>query len=233
MMLFAHRSTQKELLDADEIPTQDLHRNLFELNTINTLLGGHAVTLHGLKKLALSKTETYTILDIGSGGGDTLKAIAKWARKHGYQFRLLGVDLKKDCINYAQQFCNDNPEISFIKCDYRNISKLNIQPDIIITSLFCHHLTTYELVQLFIWAKSNANIAFIMNDLHRHWLAYFSIAWLTKLFSKSYLVKHDAKLSVLRGFNALEVKKILQQATILQYSLHWKWAFRWLLIIRS
>jgi hypothetical protein len=47
--MFKNRSTRKELLDAEDIPQQDLYRNLYELERINTLLGGHAVTIAGLK----------------------------------------------------------------------------------------------------------------------------------------------------------------------------------------
>lgn len=228
--MFKNRSTRKELLDAEDIPQQDLYRNLYELERINTVLGGHAVTLEGLKKLNLDPTIRYRVLDIGSGGGDTLKHIAKWARKKGYQFELTGVDLKKDCIDYATQFCKEYPEITFIQSDYRNIVKEQATYDIIVTSLFCHHLTNEELKGLFTWCAQHATVAFILNDLHRHPLAYYSIAFLTKVFSKSYLVKNDAKLSVLRGFTRNELQQLLQPFT---FELHWKWAFRWLGIIRT
>ena len=38
------RSYKKELLDSDDIPFQDIKRNMQELNFINTWLGGHDVT---------------------------------------------------------------------------------------------------------------------------------------------------------------------------------------------
>lgn len=228
--MFKSRSARKELLDAENIPQQDLYRNLYELERINTLLGGHAVTVSGLTKLALNRTTRYRILDIGSGGGDTLKHVAEWGRKNGYQFDLTGVDLKNECIQYASNYCKEYPEITFIQSDYRNVVKEDVTYDIIITSLFCHHLTNEELQELFDWSTNHAKIAVILNDLHRHPLAYYSIAFLTLLFSKSYLVKNDAKLSVLRGFSRRELQHLLQPFT---FELRWKWAFRWLVIIRA
>ena len=56
---------------------------------------------------------------------------------------------------------------------------------------------------------------------------------LTRLFSRSYLVKHDAPLSVLRGFKKKELEELLNKAGILNYTIHWKWAFRWLVIVRQ
>ncbi|RZL98962.1 MAG: SAM-dependent methyltransferase, partial [Pedobacter sp.] len=52
MSRFSNRSYEKELLDADDIPFDDIQQNMQELNTINTLLGGHGITIKGLKKLA-------------------------------------------------------------------------------------------------------------------------------------------------------------------------------------
>ncbi|MES2779353.1 MAG: methyltransferase domain-containing protein [Bacteroidota bacterium] len=228
--MFNQRSPEKELMDADNIPQQDLFRNLFELERINTLLGGHAVTIKGLEQLRLKKDRTYSILDIGSGGGDTLKHIARWARKQNYKFELTGVDLKADCIQYATTHCSEYREINFIQDDYRNVVNGNQEYDIIITSLFCHHLSNTELSDLFFWGATHAKVGFIMNDLHRHPFAYYSIALLTKLFSKSYLVKNDAKLSVLRGFNKEELLHLLRPFA---FQLKWKWAFRWLMVIRK
>jgi hypothetical protein len=56
---------------------------------------------------------------------------------------------------------------------------------------------------------------------------------ITKLFSRSSMVKFDAPLSVLRGFKKKELTEILQKASIEHYTLRWKWAFRWQLIIYS
>jgi len=75
----------------------------------------------------------------------------------------------------------------------------------------------------------NARSGWFINDLHRHYLAYHSIRWLTKWFSKSYLVKNDAPLSVLRGFNRREWLELLRQADVRHGKVQWKWAFRWLI----
>lgn len=232
---FSIRSFQKELLDEEKIPQRDLHRNLFELDVINRKLGGHAATLRVLDKLRLQKGRTYTVLDIGSGGGDTLKAIAAWGKRKGITLELTGVDIKADCIQYAEASCSEYGNIRFVKSDYRDPALLHHHSyDFIITSLFCHHLGDEELEALFSWSAKQARHAFIMNDLHRHPLAYYSIALLTALFSKSHLVKNDARLSVLRGFKRPEIKTRLQGAGISPntYSLTWNWAFRWVLCIK-
>ena len=67
----------------------------------------------------------------------------------------------------------------------------------------------------------------IINDLHRNVLAYWSIKALTSVFSRSYMVRNDAAVSVKRGFKKKELKELLDRLNINGYSLNWRWAFRW------
>jgi len=81
------------------------------------------------------------------------------------------------------------------------------------------------------WMNKNSRIGFFINDLQRNPVAYNSIKYITKFFSKSYLVKNDAPLSVLRGFRRDEWKNIFEKTGITDYSIEWKWAFRYLITV--
>lgn len=105
-----------------------------------------------------------------------------------------------------------------------------LRPDIIFNSLFCHHFSNEEIIYILRWMQENSSTGFLINDLHRHPFAYYSIKWLTKIFSKSYLVKNDAPLSVLRGFTKREWQNLLQKAGISNVQLSWEWAFRHLIV---
>ena len=233
-MFLTHRSGKKELLDNDNIPFDDIKRNMQELDFINTWLGGHSITLSGLNKmLAAEKKDNkpYTICEIGCGGGDNLIAIDKWARKNGYSISLIGIDKKKECIDFARQKIADERYL-WINSSYEHADFGEMKPDIIFSSLFCHHFSDQELAYMIQWMNANSTQGFFINDLHRHYLAFLSIKVLTKLFSKSYLVRHDAPLSVARGFVRKDWQKIMQQSGIQHYSIAWKWAFRWLITVK-
>jgi 2-polyprenyl-3-methyl-5-hydroxy-6-metoxy-1,4-benzoquinol methylase len=230
-MDFSARSYNTELLDRDDIPFSDIEQNMRELNIINTWLGGHRVTLHGVGKLIGNKKEI-TVCEIGCGGGDNLLAIHDWCKKKNIRAKLIGIDINPDCIKVANAKSN-NPDAAFLTSDYRSADFGNQKPGIIFSSLFCHHFTNQELIGMLQWMKSNATVGFFVNDLHRYPLAYYSIKWITKIFSRSYLVKNDAPLSVLRGFKKNEWKLLLHLACIDHYELHWKWAFRWLIIFEN
>ena len=225
-----NRSYQKELLDADGIPFDDIRQNMRELNTVNSLLGGHRISIEGLKKLLNRYTaESITICEIGCGGGDNLKAIDNYCKKNSINAHFIGIDIKKECIEFAkQQYPSLNA--SWICSDYALADLSANKPAIIFSSLFCHHFSETELISMLQWMKKNATAGFFINDLHRHPLAYYSIKMLTSLFSKSYLVKNDAPLSVARGFTKEEWKSIFAKAGISNYKIKWKWAFRHLIV---
>ena len=224
--MFKTRSHTKELLDGDE-PEKDLFVNLKELHTINKLLGGYKVTLSALKHLDL---QNKTWVDIGSGGGDMLQQIKKYNQKQGIETNLVGVDLKAACIEYAQQ--HQDSDVTFIQDDYRNAPIHIKKIDYLHACLFTHHLSDEQIIELIRFALEH-NITLIINDLQRHWLAYYSIKLLTTLFSNSYLVKNDAPLSVLRGFRKKEWTNYLIKAGAKQYTVQWKWAFRHLIIVHG
>ena len=230
MILFRQRSYQKELLDRNDIPFEDIKRNMQELDFINRKLGGHDITLDGIVSLIKNQmnfNSKLSIVEIGCGGGDNLRAIRNWAERIHLPVQLKGIDINPECIAYARQL-KRNRRIEFILSDYKEVF-FDAKPDIIFSSLFCHHFTEEELVFMLQWMQQNSRIGFFINDLHRHWLAYYSIKLLTNFFSKSYLVKNDAPLSVQRGFTRKEWNSIFQEAGIHNFNCKWRWAFRWLL----
>jgi 2-polyprenyl-3-methyl-5-hydroxy-6-metoxy-1,4-benzoquinol methylase len=229
-MDFSTRSDSLELLDQPDIPAADIRRNLYELSIINQKLGGHAITVEGFFQLARRQPQIQ-VCEIGCGGGDNLKAIERKAKKPYPGLSFTGIDINAACIAVAKNIKWESP-ICFLVNDYKKV-QFESKPDIIFCSLFCHHFKETELIDMFRWMSKNASTGFFINDLHRHALAYHSIRVLTSLFSSSYLVKNDAPLSVLRGFKKKELVALLNKAGISDYTIRWKWAFRWLVIVRS
>jgi len=227
-MDFLSRSHEKELLDGVDIPFDDIKKNMDELDTINTWLGGHAISLDGLKRLLKNK-ESVSICEIGCGGGDNLIALNRYCRKQGIGVKFTGIDINSHCIAIARKKMPGSEAI-FLASDYRFVNFENGKPDIIFSSLFCHHFTDEELVAMLQWMRTNSRKGFFINDLHRHPVAYYSIRLLTALFSRSWLVQHDAPVSVMRGFTRSEWERLLHDAGIRPYFLKWKWAFRWLIV---
>ncbi len=229
-MNLQHRCYQKELLDDDSIPFADIKQNLRELDIINASLGGHRITLKGFQTL-LSKQKQIHVCEIGCGGGDNLLSIYNWCKNKHVNVTFTGIDLKEECIQFAETKTELQTCTTWIKSDYKKVV-FEEKPHIIFSSLFCHHFTDEELITQLQWMQQQATLGFFINDLQRHPLAYYSIKILTQLFSKSYLVKNDAPLSVKRGFIKNEWKNLFAKANITSYQIQWQWAFRYLITYR-
>lgn len=225
MIDLKNRSYQKELMDGENIPFADMAQTLEELNVINTMLGGHSITLKGVAHF-LKNQHKITICEIGCGGGDNLFAIDRIFKNKQVDANFIGIDIKNSCIEYARTKYPALP-CEWICSDYKKVN-FDTQPTIIFNSLFCHHFTDEQLVYMLQWMHQNSTKGFFINDLHRNAIAYYLIKWITAAFSKSYLVKNDACLSVARSFSKKDWENIFSKAGIHGFTIQWQWAFRWL-----
>jgi 2-polyprenyl-3-methyl-5-hydroxy-6-metoxy-1,4-benzoquinol methylase len=232
MLSFQKRSNQIEIMDDLLCDGEVVHQTLRELEIINRLLGGNYVTVSGVKKLLANKSlKEISIADLGCGGGDILKLISNWGKRNDFEFQLIGIDANPHIIEFAKANSKEYPAIEYKSINVFSDSFKALSFDIVVATLFTHHFSDAELVQLIKTLKSQTSIGIVINDIHRHWFAYHSIRLLTKFFSKSAMVKYDAPLSVLRAFKKRELISVLAQAGVEKYSLKWKWAFRWQLVI--
>jgi 2-polyprenyl-3-methyl-5-hydroxy-6-metoxy-1,4-benzoquinol methylase len=234
-IMFEKRSYQAELMDDLSLANDALRKNLDELELINKYLGGNEVVINALEKLQRKKIfdpqKTIKIADLGCGGGDTLRSIAQWATKRNLSVELIGIDANQFMLDYAQEKAKQHhANIHFKKIDIFSAEFEQERYDICLCSLFCHHFTEEELALIFKKVQKNTRLAFIINDLHRHWFAYYSIKYITKILNGSYLVQNDAPLSVLRAFRRKELENLLDSVGFTRYELRWRWAFRYQMI---
>lgn len=206
-----------------------LEQTLRELKIINRWLGGNQVTNWGLKGLieAAAPQSKYQVVDLGCGGGDMVAVMARWAKKNKLSIEFIGADANAHTIEFAKQRQQELEGVEWQVVNAFDPKFLDEQVDFVTCTLFTHHFTDEELIQLFLVLKKKARIGFVINDLHRHPLAYYAIKWLTASFSKSPMVQNDAPLSVLRSFTRKEWRAIFQEAGLHKTKIQWRWAFRW------
>lgn len=226
---FSDRSTQKEMMDDFNLDQSHMDIILAELDQVNRLLGGYTVFYDALKKLNIGPGAH--ISDWGCGGGDSLRKIASWAAKRKLSIQLTGVDATHSAVTYARKHSERYPGIRYVEADVLSDALEENEFDVVISSLFTHHFENECWIKLIKKMHVCARKAVVINDLHRHWFAYYSIKWIMGVFSKSEIVRHDAPLSVLRSFTRPELIFLLKQAGLKKYRIRWMWAFRWQLII--
>ena len=161
------------------------------------------------------------ILDVGSGGGDTLRAVARWAAARKLPVELTGIDLNPHSTRAAQEFSAKDPltaNINFLTTDVFACAP-DPEPDIILSALFTHHLTTPEIVRFLRWMEQHARLGWFINDLHRSRSAAFWFRFLPILFDWHPFIQYDGPVSLRRAFVAEDWLRMLAQSNITTFSI--------------
>ncbi|MEX8549353.1 MAG: methyltransferase domain-containing protein [Mucilaginibacter sp.] len=225
---FNKRATGLEIMDDFSLGADEIDPLLGGLEKVNQYLGGYKVVFSALKEVSVKNN--FHISDWGCGGGDVLRAIEKKAEKQNLHLQFTGIDATPAAVNFANRK-NTSPQIRFILADVLSEEVSTLKFDIVLSTLFTHHFEDEAWILLIKKMINCSRRAVIIDDLHRHWFAYYAIKIITRIVTRSRLARYDGPLSVLRGFKRKELESLLQQAGIKNYNIKWMWAFRWRIIL--
>jgi 2-polyprenyl-3-methyl-5-hydroxy-6-metoxy-1,4-benzoquinol methylase len=209
---FARRSLELEWMDTEEVGADDYARCLAELSVVNTVTLARVPTLAFMRRVTrgLPAGASLRVLDVGFGHGDMLRRIARWGARRGLALELEGVDL--DPVSALAARAATPPGLGV---SYRTGDVFDQQPgtaDVVISSLFTHHLTDEQIVRFLAFMERTARRGWFINDLHRHPLAYYGFAALSRAAGWHRFVQHDGPLSVARSFRRADWAGLLRAA---------------------
>jgi 2-polyprenyl-3-methyl-5-hydroxy-6-metoxy-1,4-benzoquinol methylase len=218
-----------ELMDDFALPATELDPVLKGLGDLNNWFGGHKTLIKALQQFPVQAGNHLS--DWGCGGGDALKAIARWAEQEKLPLQLTGVDAAPAAIEFAQKETARFANIDYVQAMVMSDELKPDQFDIVISSLFTHHFEDNAWVALVQKMLNCSRRGVIITDLHRHWLLYYSLIAIFSTVIPNKMMRHDGPLSVQRSFKKAELVQLLAKAGITHYKIEWKWAFRWQVII--
>jgi SAM-dependent methyltransferase len=228
---FSRRSTDAEIIDGADVGASDMARVLENLGTINRFLGGYSTTLSALTRLIPPALRRVRILDVGAGGGDMAQRLADWARASGRPADVVAVDLSEQATVFAKRQLGATRDVSIVRGDVLALPFARDAFDVTICSLFLHHFRDDVVVRVLAAMLDVSRYGVVVNDLHRHPLAWVGIRALCALFGAHPIVRHDAAVSVLRGFTRDEIAAAARCVDA-RHELRWRWAFRHQLVLR-
>lgn len=228
-----YRTQETEIMDDFFLEGKELQEALDKIASINRLLGGNKLTLHGLKTLLKKSdaTKTITIADIGCGNGDMLRMLANYGKKNNLNLTLIGIDANAFTINYARKLSTEYPNIEYVCVDIFSEDFNAIEYDIVLCTLTLHHFSNEEILNIMTTFNKNANIGIVINDLHRSKLAYRLFEKVCAVFKLNKMSREDGLISILRGFKKKELENFSKKLDLKNYTINWKWAFRYQWII--
>jgi SAM-dependent methyltransferase len=155
------------------------------------------------------------IVDVGCGGGDMLRRIARWAEQERLPVRLTGIDLNPYSRRYVEEIekkearrgHGSGARIEWITGDaFTYVPAAPI--DVVLSSLFTHHLPTSEVVRFVSWMEQSTQGGWFINDLHRARGSYIGFWWLSRAAGWHRFVKHDGPVSIRRAFREDDWRQI-------------------------
>jgi 2-polyprenyl-3-methyl-5-hydroxy-6-metoxy-1,4-benzoquinol methylase len=223
---FAARADLPEIMDDAGLDPAVYAAVIADLARVNTITRARPPTLAWLKRQTKGM-RAFTLVDVGFGHGDMLRAIARWARAAGKDARLIGVDLNPRSAPVAEAATDPALGIRYVT---GRAEALDIAPDFIISSLVAHHMDDAELVAFIRWMQATARRGWLINDLHRHVMAWAGFRLLAAGLGWHPIVAHDGALSVRRAFTRADWHRLLAQAgsgSALAADVRWHLPFRW------
>jgi trans-aconitate methyltransferase len=192
---------------------EDFRGCLRSLGQINRWLLGNRPTLDWLKRLPQGLHRPAHIVDVGCGGGELLRQIARWARKCGIAVELTGIDLNPYAARAAAESTPKELEIEWVTGDillYRPQKPV----DVVVSSLMAHHLEDTEIVALLHWMEATAQVGWFINDLERSQLSCRMFELLERMATWHPFVRHDGPASFRRAFRKEDWARLLAAAEV-------------------
>lgn len=212
MRSFAVRSAETELMD-EPCGFETFRDCLADLERVNVLTLAYGPTFQFLERLRrerrLNLGRPVRILDCGSGYGDMLRRIHRWAARKGVPVELTGLDLNPWSAEAAREATSGQTPIRWLTQD---VFAFDEPADLIVSSLFTHHLDDRTLVRFLAWMDERARIGWFVNDLHRLAFPYYGFALLSALMRWHPFVRHDGPVSIARAFRPDDWEHLIRRA---------------------
>lgn len=211
----SRRSGERERMDGEDVDFETFQGCLRDLARVNALSGGYRPTLaflDGLRRAGrLALGRPVEILDAGSGHGDALRAVDRWAARRGIPVRLLGVDLNPWSARAAAEATAAGRPIRY---ETGNIFDHAGGADVVLSALFAHHLDDAGVVRFIRWMEGRARVGWFVNDLHRHVVPALGFGPLAGLLRMHPFVRHDGPASFRRAFVPADWRRLLAAAGV-------------------
>jgi len=224
---FRRRSPQLEWMDTESISAADFAQCLADLAVVNSVTLARPPTIAFMRQVArgMAPGARLSVLDVGFGEGDMLRRVHRWGTRRGLRMELSGVDLNPWSTAAAEAATPAAMGIRYVTSDLFDLPPG--ETDVVLSSLFTHHLTDAQVVEFLVWMEARARRGWFVNDLHRHPVAFHGFRLLSGVAGWHRFVQHDGPISVARSFRRRDWDALLRQAGLAgKATVRWHLPFR-------
>ncbi len=226
----ANRQLEPEDMDDPALATQHLHGALQGLSRLNLVSDSARIVWGPIWRLAKSlNTTNLRVLDIATGAGDVPIALWRRAERAGLPVDIHGIDFSSRSVEFAREKAKRAGAAITFECRNALTEDLPVSFDVVMCSLFLHHLTTEDAIKLLRRMAVATRRLVLVNDLRRG--AYgFALAYAaSRLFTRCQVVHVDALRSVRAAFTPGELAQMANEAGLNSATVNRQWPARMLL----
>jgi hypothetical protein len=231
--MFEARATESELLDQPEFDPGLAIASYRFMERVNVLFGGIRVVRRFLAAETKGRRAAtpLRLLDIGSGSCDIPLAISRWARARDIPVHITCLEMADPAAALARSKLarSGDKQVDLLQEDV-----FTHQPrapyDYAISSMCFHHFSDEQIMTLLVKLRGFVRRGVLINDLRRSPWAFWAVTLL--LVGAPAGVRHDARLSIRRGFKVQEMKNVLAQLAATEVSVEPAPWFRIAAVIR-
>ncbi len=214
LLHWSRRSDARELLDAPVSGLAELRENLDDIYRLNRLIGATSRLIRRITELVAGVTDPIQVLDVGTGSADIPIALVAWARRSGARIRVTAVDRSPQVAAVARERVAGYPEIEVIEGDGCSLPFGAGSYHVATCSLTLHHLGETDSLRLLHNLDRVTRHGFVVSDLTRGPLAYWSTWIFIHALTRNRLTRHDGPLSVRRAYTVGELRRLVVEAGV-------------------
>lgn len=226
---FARRRLEGELMDDPALTTAAHETALRGLKRLNAASRTAATLWPHIARITRAGGHTHmSLLDVASGGGDIAIALARRAQRRGTDLDIHGCDISENACHHATMQADKlGVQVRFFPLDALT-QPVPAHYNIIVTTLFLHHLENEAIVRLLKNLASHCD-HLLVSDLLRGPAGY-ALAWAgTRALSRSRIVRADGLRSVRAALSYGEAQSLARRAGLADARFERHWPQRFLL----
>lgn len=221
------RRLQPELMDSPDVDVKAHEQALRGLRRINAVSRAACAIWEPIRKLAKENIHPpLRILDVASGSGDVAIQIKQKSEKEKIPVIITGCDKSETAVQCARKnAASVKVNVEFFQFDiFQDV--LPAVYDVIMCSLFLHHLTREEALGWLKTLKNSGVKTVIINDLERSVPGFVAAFIGSRMLTRSPIVHFDAVQSVRNAFSVSEMKELAAEAGWKNFTIRKIWPFR-------
>lgn len=228
MPVFLHQRQPQltEYMDRPDCDPVLLENTYRQFRTINLLLSQWKQVYKTYLRPKMEPGKTYTLLDIGFGGGDIPLKLAEWSSKDGYDLKITAVDTDPRTLEFARQAGKKADSVTFKNVSSTELAHQGASFDFVISNHMLHHLTDQEVRSLLSECKLMASQLVLFNDIERSDIGYVLFNLFSRLLFRKSFITADGLISIKRSYTYQELMKLVPE----KWRVRRKFPFRLLLI---